>query len=146
MSLQDWLQNHWLTEHTTSRDEVSGQLAAIDRDLQECTINSLSPEWRLSIAYAAAMRAAAIALAVTGFRATHEQRHYRTIQSLRYTINAEPDLIAEIDLFRKKRNATQYDQIQAISDHEAKRMIELATLLRDRIVKWLTETNPDLME
>ena len=146
MNLRDWLQNQWLTEHTASREEISGLLAAIARDLEECELENLRPEWRLAIAYAAALRASTIALAVTGFRATRDQHHYRSIHSLRYTINADPGLIEELDFFRKKRNATMYDQIQGISGHEAERMIELAALLRDQIVKWLKEAHPDLME
>ena len=146
MSLQDWLNNKLLTEHTTSRKEISGLLAAVDRDLAECVQENISPEWRLAIAYAAALRASTIALAVSGFRATRDQFHYRTIQSLQYTVNAEPELIAELDQFRKKRNAALYDQIQAISDLEADRMMELAKYLRNRVFRWIEENNPELME
>jgi len=83
---------------------------------------------------------------VSGFRAAREQYHYRTIQSLFHTIHAEPELIAQLDVFRKKRNATQYDRIQAISAHEAGQMVDLAVQMRDRVVKWLAETRPDLVE
>ena len=116
------------------------------RLLEECKLENLRPEWRLAIAYAAALRASTIALAVAGFRATRDKYHYRTIHSLLYTLNTEAIVIAELDLFRKKRNATMYDQIQAISDHEAERMIELAALLRDQVVKWVTETRPTLLK
>ena len=34
MSLRDWLQNQWLIEHATCREEITGLLAAIDRDLE----------------------------------------------------------------------------------------------------------------
>jgi hypothetical protein len=146
MSLQNWLQNQWLTEHSTSCEEISGLLAAVDRDLAECSSVHISPEWRLAIAYAAALRISTIVLAASGYRATREQYHYRTIQSLRYTLGIAPELIAEFDLFRKKRNATQYDQLQAISDHEADRMIELAIFLRDQAMKWLTQTYPELVK
>ena len=146
MSLQDWLNNKLLTEHTTSRKEIAGLLAAVDRDLAECVQENISPEWRLAIAYAAALRICSIALAVSGYRATRDQYHYRTIQSLRFTLEIEPKLISELDQFRKKRNATLYDEIQAISDLETQRMVELAILLRDRVVRWIAENYPDLME
>jgi hypothetical protein len=144
MSLRDWLQNQWLTEHSTSCEEISGLLLAVDRDLKECKLENISPEWRLNIAYAAVLRCASIALAAMGYRATRDQYHYRTIQSLKYTIKVESALLAELDQFRKKRNATQYDQIQAISDYEADRIVELAIMLKERVIKWLDENYSNL--
>lgn len=47
---------------------------------------------------------ATAALTAEGYRATRESRHYRTIQSLAYTIGAGPNVITQLDHFRKKRN------------------------------------------
>jgi hypothetical protein len=66
MSLQNWLSNGWLTEHQTSSQEITDLLAIADRDLSECKIHGLSPDWRLNIAYNAALQIATAALAASG--------------------------------------------------------------------------------
>lgn len=36
MSLQNWLNNGWLTEHRTSLQEIEALLEVADRDLSDC--------------------------------------------------------------------------------------------------------------
>ena len=146
MILRDWLANGWLTEQKTNHQEIVDMLSAVERDLADCNSSGLSPDWRLTIAYTAAMRSAKIALAAEGFRASREQHHYRVIQSLAYTIEAESTLITELDQFRKKRNLSTYEYAGTISDYEANRVIELAIEIRDRVVTWLHRKHPDLIE
>ena len=62
MALRDWLDNGWLISHATSSEEVSNLLAIVDRDLSDCRTKGLSPDWRLNIAYNAALQAATAAL------------------------------------------------------------------------------------
>ena len=145
MSLQDWLRNGWLTRHQTSREEITDLLAVADRDLADCRAAGLSADWRLAIAYNAALQAATAGLAVAGFRAARESHHYYVIQSLAYTVQANPDLIAEFDGFRKKRNLAAYERSGATSDQEAEEMIELAETLRRRIAKWIRSERPGLL-
>ena len=58
MSLKDWLKNGWLVEHKTSPQEITDLLGVMDRDLADCETPGLSPDWRLNIAYNAALQAA----------------------------------------------------------------------------------------
>jgi hypothetical protein len=104
MSLDDWLRNGWLIEHETSPAEIAELLAISDRDLTDCRVPGLSPEWRLNIAYNAALQAAAAALAALGYRASRESHHYKVIQSLSLTTEADQSLVRRLDFFRKKRN------------------------------------------
>ncbi len=48
MSLQNWLNNGWLTEHRTSLQEITALLAVTDRDLSDCKTSGLSPDWQLN--------------------------------------------------------------------------------------------------
>ena len=137
MSLQSWLRNGWLSKHLSSRQEISGLLTIVDRDLAECEISGLSPDWRLNIAYNAALQAATIALAATGYRATRESHHYRIIQSLAYTIGADPKVILQFDRFRKKRNIAEYELAGTVSEQEADEMVILAKHLRTLVQDWL---------
>ena len=63
MSLQDWERNGWLTAHRTSREEIHALLDVVDRDLADSAAEGLSADWRMNIAYNAALQAATAALA-----------------------------------------------------------------------------------
>lgn len=58
MSLQNWLNNGWLTEHRTSSQEIAALLSVADRDLSDCRTSGLSSDWKLNIAYNAALQTA----------------------------------------------------------------------------------------
>jgi hypothetical protein len=146
MSLKDWLKSGWLTEHKTSPQEIGDLLKVTDRNLADCQVSGLSADGRFGIAYNAALQAATAALAASGYRASRESHHYRVIQSLAYTIEADQDLIHRFDRFRKKRNIGGYERIGAVSDMEADEMIYLAKSLRKEVEQWLYKCHPDLMK
>jgi len=137
LSLNDWLKNGWLIEHKTSPEEIADLFRIVDRDLKDCEVTYLSPDWRLNIAYNAALQCAKAALAVAGYRASRESHHYRLIHSLAYTIQAEDKLIIQFDMFRKKRNISDYLRAGEVSDLEVKEMIALAKRLRNRAEEWI---------
>jgi hypothetical protein len=144
MSLRDWVQYGWLTEHKSSREEIENLLGVVDRDLKECQAKGLGADWRFAIAYNAALQAANTALAAAGYRATRDSHHYRVFQSLEYTIKAEPKLIQRLDAFRKKRNLSSYETSGTVSDGEAKEMPALATELRAEVERWIRAEHPEL--
>ncbi|MBN2107900.1 MAG: hypothetical protein JW832_10790 [Deltaproteobacteria bacterium] len=94
MSLRDWLKNGWLIEHVTSPQEIADLLGVADRDLADCMVAHLSPDWKLTIAYNAALQSATAALAASGYRPSREAHHDRVIQSLAHTLELDPALIA----------------------------------------------------
>lgn len=96
MSLKDWQLNGWLIAHKTSPQEIADLLAVADRDLNDCKASGLSADWRLNIAYNAALQAATAVLAACGYRAVREAHHYRVIQSLVYTIDLSPSVVYSI--------------------------------------------------
>jgi hypothetical protein len=145
MSLKDWLKSGWLSEHKTSTQEIRNLLDVADRDLADCLSPGLSADWRLNIAYNAALQSATAALAVCGYRATRDSHHYRIIQSLRHTIEADSKLVARFDQFRKKRNIGGYEQAGLVSDHEAKEMLALAQQLREQIYRWIQINHHELL-
>ncbi|RKY10989.1 MAG: hypothetical protein DRP65_05500 [Planctomycetota bacterium] len=145
MNLDDWLSNGWLTKHTTSPEEIENLLSVSDRDLSDCRSEGLSADWKMTIAYNAALQAAAAALAAAGYRATRDSHHYRVIQSLAYTIGADTKLVSKFDQFRKKRNIGGYERAGLVSDQEADEMFELASQLRENIEKWIRDNHPDLL-
>lgn len=146
MSLRDWLGNGWLTEHKTSPRELRDLFDVTDRDISDCQSPGLSADWKLNIAYNAALQVATAALAAAGYRAGREAHHYRAIQSLAHTIEADAGLIVQFDQFRKKRNIGGYERIEAVSAQEAEEMLSLARRLRREVEEWIQEEHPDLLD
>jgi len=145
MSLEDWLTHRWVSRHTTSAHEVATLLSVIQRDLSDCRVDSIGTDWAFNIAYNAALQVATLALHVCGFRASREGGHERTIESLRYTINADPDLVRLLQDFRKKRNKAAYEVSGVISELERDEMIRTADELFIRAQEWLGEHHQGLV-
>ena len=145
MSLIDWLNAGWLTEHQTSKQEVSDLLRVADRDLKDCLADNLSSDWQMAIAYNAALQCATIALAASGYRAGREAHHYPTLQSLRYTIGYDAITVNCFDAFRKKRNISDYERAGVTSSGEAAEMISLAQTLRKDLLAWLQKNHRELL-
>ena len=143
--MADWLKNGWLTPHKTSAREIADLLAVVERDLIDSGNKDVSADWRMNIAYNAALQAATAALGAVGYRATRDQHHYRIIQSLRETIGANADLVSRFDAFRKKRNITGYERAGGVSDSEAAEMRDLAISLRDEVIVWIRNQSPELL-
>ena len=144
MSLKDWVQYGWLSEHQSNREEIKNLLGLVDRDLRECQAKGLGADWSFAIAYNAALQAATAALAAAGYRASRDSHHYRVFQSLEYTIKADPKLIRSLDAFRKKRNTSSYEMGGTISDKEAEEMANLAKGLRAQVERTIQAEYPEL--
>lgn len=145
VDLRDWLKNGWLTEHQTSRQEITDLLGVIDRDAAACQTPGLNPDWQLNIAYNAALQVATAALTAAGYRASREAQHYRVIQSLAYTMGADSQRIAQLQSYRKKRNISDYERAGGVSQQEAKEMVALANELRNDLMSWLATNHPELL-
>jgi len=142
-TLNTWVKNGWLTEHTTSSQEVSELLAVADRDLKDAQIEGISFDARLSIAYSAIIQCAKIGLALCGYRASRDAAHYRGVQSLALTLNISPELVRKLNDFRKKRNLLEYDRIGAVSQKEVAEILSLAYEIREKVEK---QINRELKE
>jgi hypothetical protein len=145
MSLAEWLKNGWLVEHKTSPDEIADLLEVADRDLVDCRAQGLSSDWRLNIAYNAALQAATAALAACGFRAPREAHHYRSMHSLALTMKLGKQEISILDKFRIKRNISDYERAGMTSEQEAQEMYALAKKLRKEVEEWLRANYPHLL-
>jgi hypothetical protein len=145
VSLSDWLKSAWLIEHETSPDEIGDLLSVIDRDLRDCCATGLSPDWKLAIAYNAALQVALAGLAAEGYRVARESHHYRALQSLSLTLGCSSAVIARLEAFRKKRNISDYERAGSVSDGEAAEITTLATELRTELLDWLRKAHPQLI-
>ncbi len=145
MSLQLYLNNRWIRKHRSSRDEIDTLLAIASRDIQQSQTPGLGAEWRFDIAYNAALQLATAALAGSGYRSERQNKHLRTIETLAFTVGLDEKTVALLDRCRRKRHTAVYDQIGAISDHEADEMIAMAKRLLGLIEAWLHQHHPGLV-
>ena len=107
MTLANWLNSGWLKRHTSSREEIRDLLAKVDRDISEAAKGGIILDWRLAIAYNACLGCATVALRASGYRIPGGAgQHYRTIQSLRFTLDPEPDIIISLEAISKPLSAT----------------------------------------
>lgn len=146
MSLKDWLDSGWLVSHTASAREIVDLLSVVERDLRDCQAEGLSPDWRLNIAYNAALQAATAALAACGYRAAREAHHYRVMQSLAFTVGVSSEIVSTLDRFRKKRIIGGYERAGTVSDLEAREMFTLAVRIRQDVERWIHENHPHLLK
>jgi hypothetical protein len=145
MSLENWRNNGWLKTHKTSQQEIAALLAVADRDLAACKTPDLVEDWQFNIAYNAALQSATAALAASGYEAERANHHYRVIHSLEFTLMLDPAAIREFDLYRKKRNISDYERADAISPSESAQIKAFASKLRQRVQHWLNENYPELL-
>lgn len=142
-SLKDWLKFGWLKEHKSSPGEVADLLSVADRDLAACGTPGLHNDWRFNIAYNAALQLASAALAISGYQAERAGHHYRVIDSLSHTLGTDSATVKKFDTFRKKRNISDYERADTISDAEADDMIALAERLRRDLTSWIRKDHPE---
>ncbi|MEI8376009.1 MAG: hypothetical protein WCJ35_24570 [Planctomycetota bacterium] len=120
-------------------------MSIIDRDLKDSHSPGLSADWKMAIAYNAALHVALVGLAAEGYRVARESHHYRAIQSFAFTLRCNSKLIAQVDAFRKKRNISDYERAGSVSDREVEEMHTLATELHSQLLDWLRNTHPELI-
>jgi hypothetical protein len=112
--------------------------------LKACQTRGLVADWRFNIAYNAALQLASAALAAAGYEAERANRHYRVIHSLELTLEVDATTIGKFDVFRKKRNITDYERADTISETEAEEMRRLAERLRSGVAQWVRQNHPQL--
>ena len=144
-TLQDWERNGWLARHEPTREGVRSLLDLAERDIENSEAEGLGADWRLSIAYNAALQAAAAVLEACGYRAARDAHHYRVIESLRLTMGADDKIVLPLDRLRQKRNIGIYARAGNVSDKEAEAAQRLARKIKDAAEVWLTTNHPELM-
>ncbi len=146
MSLQDWLSEGRLKPHKTSRREIEQLLAVFERDMADAQAEEVSDDRKFTTAYNAALMIARAALAASGYRTSGEGGHYRTIQSLAFTLKPDTKMIKQFNKFRQKRNISDYEMIGMVSEQEVGEMVTLAQELRNIAMEWLQKNHPELLQ
>lgn len=145
MNLKQWADNGWLRPHQTSRQEVGGLLAIVQRDLEDAN-GEISADWRFGIAYNAALKLCTILLHVSGYRPEKSLAHYRTLAALPLILGKERSAdAAYLDTCRSKRNTVEYDTAGAATQQDAEELIAFVGDLRNDVIDWLKSNHPGLL-
>lgn len=106
----------------------------------------MKTDTRFVIAYNAALRLASVALSPSGFRASREQRYYRTIAVLLLVIGSQLSEMANfLDHCRVKRNDVTYESVGVISPAEADELVSTVLELKAIVLDWLKKEHPELL-
>ena len=144
MSLHDWHKAGWLRTHQTSRQQITGLFAIVDRDLEDAS-RDLSPDWKFGIAYNAVLKLCTILVYAEGWRPEKNLAHYRTLQALSLILGKERQADADyLDTCRSKRNTAEYDAPGQVSAKEAGDLAAFARELREEVIVWLGKNHPQL--
>ena len=146
LSFQDWQKNGWLRSHKTSRQEIAGLLAVVERDLAASADPKVNGDWRFAIAYNAALQCAVLALKAAGYEVPKGGgAHHHTIESLKLTIGDDGAIVDPLQKFRAKRGGGIYEATGIASDTEIEELRVLAISLRNRVLEWLRKTHATLL-
>jgi hypothetical protein len=146
MSFHDWQKNGWLRPHKTSRQEIAGLLAVIERDLAASADSKIDGDWRFAIAYNSALQCAAMALKSAGYETPKGGgAHHQTIESLRLTIGDDGAIVDPLQAFRAKRGGGIYETTGVASNSEIEELRALAVTLRDRVLEWMRQAHSELL-
>ena len=147
MTLSQWLDNRWLVEHKTSRQEIRELFELVERDLNDATVHGLSNDWKLVILYNAALQCGTIGLASSGYRVSKGgSHHYYTIESMALTFGVSEEEIRTLDAYRKKRNIIDYKRLGRTTDTEIQELMELVKNLHNKLAKWISDNHPELLD
>lgn len=147
MTLQNLLRIGKLRAHVPTAAEVQRLLAAIDRNLDDAGVTSISDETRFDAAYKAVMQCALVAMLAAGFRpATSEPGHHQTvIQALTLTLGVGNDAWVVLDALRRQRNASDYTG-QPITHGVVSECLVQGKALRQLVRTHLATHHPDLLK
>jgi uncharacterized protein (UPF0332 family) len=144
MSLRQWLNNGWLRNHKTSKNEILNLFAIVERDLKDAKVG-ISDDWRFGIAYNAALKLCTILLYADGYETEKNLQHYRTIQAISIILGEDRKKDSEyLETCRTKRNILEYDYTGGVTEKDANELIEFVTEFKADIVAWLKDHHPDL--
>ena len=137
----------WLKREPSSTNEIKSLLGIVQRSLDDSKVAAISDDLRFVAAFTAALTVATVALRASGYRtAAQVGHHLKTIESLDFTLNADPKVIQTLKTFNNKRSRSVYDMAGVVSDQEVNDISKLATELYKQVKSWLEKSHPELLK
>ena len=127
MSLNPWLDKGDIQKVVVTETSLRGLARIIERDLEDCQIQSLSLDRRFATAYGAALNIASYAIRKKGFRVSGKVGHHKITFDVASEILGKraSNLMDYFDVCRRKRNKVDYDFADVVSLTEVDELIEV---------------------
>jgi uncharacterized protein (UPF0332 family) len=103
--------------------EFDISLAERDIEAAQHNFESKDYEWTLSIGYNAVLQACRSLMFSLGYRPKGKNQHVSVFEFMRI-IDFDNDLIDYFDKIRKRRHIAVYDEVDCVSENDAKDIIE----------------------
>ena len=146
MNFKKWLAEERLRTHRTSKEEIQGLLEIAKRDLNDASVQDLSPDRRFLIAYEGALTLATIPLYCAGYETYGRGHHWMTFRILPDVMGEKySDLADYFDQCRTKRNVGTYDRGGQISQSEVDELLVEVVSFQEDVVDWLKVNHSDLI-
>ena len=146
MSWKQLLAQRKVQLHTTSKQELDGLRALIERDFTDAALAGLSADRRFATAYNAALQTAKMVIACAGYRVANIPGHHRLhFEAARIALGSDADRFLDyFEMSRRKRNVIDYDYAFVASDTEAKEILTEAKRFNAFAEQWISLENPSL--
>ena len=120
--------------------------ALVARDLADARVPEVSADRRFATAYNAALQAAAMAVACSGYRVTAKTGHHKvTLEAAVLAIGQPAKAYADyLETCRRKRNAIDYTRSNVASETEAEEIVRKAGEFHDVVENWVASKFPAL--
>jgi uncharacterized protein (UPF0332 family) len=138
-SWQQWLAKGDVKTHQTRKQEIDNLRALITRDLADAAVAALSADRRFATAYNAALQAATIAIACSGYRVSARSGHHKvTFEAAALAIGGKAILLSDyFETCRRKRNVIDYMTSSVATDTEAEEIVERANEFLKVVQEWV---------
>ena len=147
MSLQQWLDNSWISSVKPSAQVISDLSAIANREIADASLEGISPDGRFNHAYNAVRSLCEAALCATGYAVPRGGRkHERVLESLKFTLGGQwADDVDFLDRCRRWRHQTIYERPGVVQKQDADDLLEVAIKLNTQVREWLQNHHADLI-
>ena len=130
--------------HKTSKQELDGLRAVVERDLKDAAITGLSEDRRFAMAYNAVLQLATMAIACAGYRVSAKQGHHEnTFTAIELVLGPPASKFAKyFNTCRKKRNTVDYNVANVVTETELDELLEKAKEFRKVVEDWIFKNHP----
>jgi len=143
MSSPDWARSYAFEELSPTRGYLRSLLTQADRLLTDAQVTAISVPSRYTAAHGAVVQLARLALAAYGYR-TMESHHYWAIESLRYTVTLQDELVDLLHTHRGRRHDAAYGANPGVTETELADLISIGVELRAQVLAWIEADHGDL--
>jgi hypothetical protein len=132
MNLKPWLDRGDIQEIVVNEASLKALVRLIERDLEDCQIESLSLDRRFATAYGAALNIASYVIRKNGYRVSGKVGHHKITFDVASKILGESisKFVDFFDICRRKRNKVDYDLADVVSLTEVDELISTVKKFR----------------